>query len=223
MADVDQDPVAAGRSPWADLQSASTGWFIASGVADEVSEMSAPSTSRQRSSARMRSAARKNMCELRSPPFADSEILPRVRAANRRVRERGVIIWIARDLHAQASGPENPELQGGARRRAQAGHGAVRRSQGLDGAAGRPRPRGGAQAPRPGARTHDGGRPSLRGHRQSGGWATGSWRCSARRSPTRITPCGPATRRLRMQEPDQAPCGGCLQCPRRESARSASG
>ena len=43
------------------------------------------------------------------------------------------------------------------RRRAQAGHGAVCRPQGLDGVAGRPRPRRGPAASRPRARAHDGG------------------------------------------------------------------
>ncbi len=71
-------------------------------------------------------------------------------------------------LHPEAPRREDPHLQGRARRRAQAGHGAVRRPQGLDGAARRPRPRGGAQAPRSGPRAHDGGRAPLRGHRQPG-------------------------------------------------------
>ena len=43
-------------------------------------------------------------------------------------------------------GRENPHLQGRPRRRAQAGHRAVCRSQRLDGVAGRPRPRGGARS-----------------------------------------------------------------------------
>ena len=54
------------------------------------------------------------------------------------------------------------------RRRAQAGHRALRRPQGLDGAAGRPRSRGGPEAPRPGPRANDGGRPPLRRHREPG-------------------------------------------------------
>ena len=71
-------------------------------------------------------------------------------------------------LHPQAPRREDPHLQGRPRGRAQAGHGALRRPQGLDGAAGRPRPRGGAQAPRSRARADDGGRPPLRGHGQPG-------------------------------------------------------
>ena len=54
------------------------------------------------------------------------------------------------------------------RRRAQAGDGPLRRPQGLDGAPRRPGPRGGAEAPGPGARAHDGGRPPLRGHGEPG-------------------------------------------------------
>src|SRR5262249_21059365 len=48
--------------------------------------------------------------------------------------------------------------------RAEAGHRVVCRSQGLNGASRRPRPRGGAQDPRPRSRTNDGGGASLRGH-----------------------------------------------------------
>ena len=48
------------------------------------------------------------------------------------------------------------------------GHRALRRPQGLDGAACRPRPRGGAQDPRSRPRAHDGGRPPLRGHGEPG-------------------------------------------------------
>ena len=79
--------------------------------------------------------------------------------------------------------------------RAQAGHRAVRRPQGLDGAAGRPGPRGGAQAPRSRARADDGGRPSLRGHRQPGDGRRdhGAVRRADRR--TRTTRSAPATPR----------------------------
>ena len=59
-----------------------------------------------------------------------------------------VPVLAARDLHPQAPRREDPDLQGRPGRRAQAGHGALRRPQGLDGAARRPRSRGGAQAPR---------------------------------------------------------------------------
>ena len=72
------------------------------------------------------------------------------------------------DVHPQAPRREDPHLQGRPRGRAQAGHRALRRPQGLDGAARRPRSRGGAQAPRPRARAHDGGRPPLRGHGEPG-------------------------------------------------------
>ena len=53
----------------------------------------------------------------------------------------------ARDLHPQAPRREDPHLEGRPRGRAQAGHRALRRPEGLDGAPRRPRPRGGAQAP----------------------------------------------------------------------------
>ena len=71
-------------------------------------------------------------------------------------------------LHPQAPRREDPDLQERAGGRAQAGHGALRRPEGLDGAARRPRSRGGPQAPRPRPRADDGGRPPLRGHRQPG-------------------------------------------------------
>ena len=71
-------------------------------------------------------------------------------------------------LHPALSGGENPHLPQRPGRRAQAGHGAVCRPQGLHGVAGRPRPRGGAAAPRSGAGAHDGGRAPLRRHRQPG-------------------------------------------------------
>ncbi len=61
-------------------------------------------------------------------------------------------------LRAQLFRRKDPDLQACHRGRTQAGHRAVRRSQGLDGVAGRPRPRGGSPAPRPGAGTHDGHR-----------------------------------------------------------------
>ena len=59
-------------------------------------------------------------------------------------------------LHARPPGREDPDLTSRAGRRAQAGHGALRRPQGLDGAARRPRPRGSPRAARPGPRTDDG-------------------------------------------------------------------
>src|SRR5262249_11372681 len=61
-------------------------------VADKVSKV--PALQRRRSEVLrgMRRAAGQDMCELRSPAFADREILPRVRTANQRVREPGVII-----------------------------------------------------------------------------------------------------------------------------------
>ena len=71
-------------------------------------------------------------------------------------------------LHPEAPRREDPHLQERTGGRAQAGDRALRRPQGLDGAARRPRSRGGAQDPRPGARAHDGGRASLRGYGEPG-------------------------------------------------------
>ena len=103
-------------------------------------------------------------CGAANPPenkFCGQCAAPLLIDPDHEVRRAGLV-------YAEAPRREDPHLQGCARRRAQAGHGALRRPQGLDGAARRPRSRGGAQDPRPGARAHDGSRPPLRGHRQSG-------------------------------------------------------
>ena len=73
----------------------------------------------------------------------------------------GPPLWTARELHPQALGREDPHLEERPRGRAEAGDRALRRRQGLDGAPGRPGPRRGPEAPRPGPRTDDGGRPPL--------------------------------------------------------------
>ena len=74
------------------------------------------------------------------------------------------------------------------------------------------------EAPRSGARADDGGRPPLRGHRQPGAWATASWRCSARRSPTRTTPCGPATPRCGCRRRSRGtPSESCAASRRRRA------
>ena len=75
---------------------------------------------------------------------------------------------ISPELHASLPGREDPDLPPRARGGAQAGHGAVRRHEGLARAARRPRPGGGPEAPRPRPRAHDGGGAPLRGHRQPG-------------------------------------------------------
>ena len=74
----------------------------------------------------------------------------------------------ATDVHPRLSRGEDSHLPQRPRRRAQAGHRAVCRPQRLHGAAGRPRPRRGAAAPRSRAGAHDGGRAPLRGHGQPG-------------------------------------------------------
>ena len=71
-------------------------------------------------------------------------------------------------LHAPPSRATHPRQPGGSRGRAQAGHGALRRHEGVHGAPGRPRSRGRAAVPRPRARAHDRRRPPLRGHGQPG-------------------------------------------------------
>src|SRR5262245_33769575 len=71
-------------------------------------------------------------------------------------------------LHAAVPGGEDSRLAERAGRRAQAGHGAVRGLEGLDGALGGSRSRRRPQASRPGPRAHDGVGPPLRGHRQPG-------------------------------------------------------
>ena len=114
----------------------------------------------------------------------------------------------------QAPRREDPHLEGRPRRRAQAGDRALRRPQGLDGAARRPGPRGGAQAPRPGARADDGGRPPLRGHGQPGDGRRdhGALRRAAR--PTRTTRSAPAMPRCGCS-------GGSTSTRTRSSARAA--
>ena len=71
-------------------------------------------------------------------------------------------------VHAHPSRREDPQLTPGGRGRAQASHGAVRGSEGVDGAAGRPRSGGGAASARSRPGTDDGGRPPLRGHGEPG-------------------------------------------------------
>ena len=108
-------------------------------------------------------------CPACGTPAPRARVLRRVRRAAGRGRPAApAALRLARVLHPQAPRREDPHVQGRAGGRAQAGHGALRRSQGLDGAARRPRPRGGAQDPRPRPRAHDGGGPSVRGHRQPG-------------------------------------------------------
>ena len=102
---------------------------------------------------------------------AGEQVLRQLRGARRGhsgAADGGAPLRIARELHAQAPRREDPHLEERPRGRAQAGHGPLRRPQGLDGAARRPRPRGGAEAPRSRPRADDGGGPPLRGHGQPG-------------------------------------------------------
>ena len=77
---------------------------------------------------------------------------------------------------------------------------------------------------------HDRGGAPLRGHGQPGAWATGSWRCSARRSRSRITPCALAMRRSRCRRPSAATASSCVDAqgvrgadPRRAQLRRGRG
>ena len=123
-------------------------------------------------------------------------------------------------LHARPSRRAHPRLARGAGRRAQAGHRALRRHAGLDGAARGPRSRGGGPYPRPGPRADDGGRAPLRGHREPGDGRRdhGAVRRAARpRGPRgagrlRRPPDARAHRRLRR--PHAARGGGAAADPR---------
>src|SRR2546422_490168 len=76
------------------------------------------------------------------------EILPGMRRPSHAIRRcAGVAVLVSRGVHAETSRRENSHREGSARRRTEAGHGPVRRSQGLDGAARRPRSRGSTQDP----------------------------------------------------------------------------
>ena len=75
---------------------------------------------------------------------------------------------LAAELHPEASRREDPERTPFGGRREEADQRDVRRRERLDGAARRPRSGRSARPARPGARADDGGRASLRGHRQPG-------------------------------------------------------
>ena len=80
--------------------------------------------------------------------------------------EWAAALCLGQGLHAKASCAKNSHLARDARRRTQAGDGAVRGFERLDGAHRRARSGGGAGHPRAGARSHDGGGASLRGDRE---------------------------------------------------------
>ena len=105
---------------------------------------------------------------------------------------------------------EDSHLEGRARRRAEAGNGPLRGSQGIHGAPRRPRSGRITEAPGSGARSDDGGRALLRGHGQPGDGRRdhGALR---RAALTR----GPRRARLLRGPPDaglgEAVCGGGRQ------------
>src|SRR6059036_2136330 len=80
----------------------------------------------------------------------------------------GIAVRLSRGVHAKTSRRAHSHRESSARRRTETGDRPVRRSQGLDGAARRPRSRGSAQDPRPRPAAHDGGRAPLRGHGEPG-------------------------------------------------------
>ena len=141
-----------------------------------------------------------------------------------RSRPQRDALRLTRRLHAApAHRREDPQLEGRARGRAEACDRALRRPQGLDGAPRRPRPGGGAAAPRPGARADDGGGPPLRGHGEPGHGRRdhGALRRAAR-------PRGPRGARLLRGAPDagdrrRATRKSCGARDGHRRSRSASG
>ena len=127
------------------------------------------------------------------PDRPDREVLSGVRAPGERCASAADPVCITGDLHPETPRRTHPHVEGHPRRRAQAGHGAVRGHEGLDGAPRGPRPGGRAPAARPAPRAHDERGSPLRGHRQPGHGRPASWRSSARGLPTKTTRCGPAT------------------------------
>jgi Double zinc ribbon len=100
--------------------------------------------------------------------FGHGEVLSGVRPSRSRANSGRRSLRLTPELHPEAPRREDPHVQGRARGRAETGHDALRRSEGLDRVARRSRSRGGEEDPRPGSRADDGGRPPLRGHRESG-------------------------------------------------------
>src|SRR5215813_1363812 len=88
---------------------------------------------------RVRRSPRGGLPLLWSIKSAAAEVLRRVWS----IADPGYLIDhvpLPRDVHPQTSGREDPDLQGSAGGRAQAGDRTLRRPQGLDGIARRPRP-----------------------------------------------------------------------------------
>src|SRR5262249_7048912 len=113
----------------------------------------------------VRDCTRTPVRELRDAPARGGKVLFRVRNP-REWPGWFAAIWVTRVLHAEAPGRTHHQFEGSAGRRAQAGHRALRRPEGLHGTARGSRPGGGPEDPRPRAGTDDGGRPPLRGDRQ---------------------------------------------------------
>ena len=122
---------------------------------------------------------------------------------------------IARVLHAEASGREDPHLAKRNRRRAQAGHRDVHGRVGLHRDVRAARSRGSPRDHGPRLRSHSRRRPRIRGHDQPVPRRRRHGAFSARRSPTRTmraARCGPRSPSRRAR----APPGGRPARPRAE-------
>ncbi len=143
----------------------------------------------------VRQPPRPPLRELRRRDPPRQALLRLVRGAG---RVRGArALHVARGLHPPAPGRADPHREGRARRRAQAGHGALRRLQGLAGAPDRPGFRGGAGAAGRGPAADDGRRPPLRGHGEPGHGRRDHG--AVRRAPR---PRGPRGARVLCRAPD---------------------
>jgi len=90
----------------------------------------------------LRRATRVCLSCMRPRERCGEPVLQRMRSpADRWVGSRcGLTVRVPRDVHSPAPRGKNPDLPACPRRRAQTGDGAIRRHQGVDGLAGRPRP-----------------------------------------------------------------------------------
>jgi hypothetical protein len=147
-------------------------------------------------------------------PSDRCEVLLRVRPAGGHPDRDGALRVTPR-LHAQAPGREDPHLQGRARRGAQAGHGPLRRCEGLDGAPRRPGPRGGPETAGSCPPADDGGGPPLRGDREPGHGRRDHGPLRRAAGPRGPRGAG-VLRRDRSPARDAAPDGGPPARPRRD-------
>ena len=135
----------------------------------------------------MRVPARCAVRRVRDIERARGEVLRRLRgrAFHRAGGPPSIVRRSRRDCRVHPPGSHRGDRRN-SRRRAQDGHGAVRRYQGLDRTGAGPRSRGSARDRRSGAEADDRRGPPLRRLHRAVAPATASSRCSARRSRTRI-------------------------------------